>query len=868
MDPQSRRQVWSLLQSKREGRVIFLTTHFMDEADILADYKIILSKGKIRCAGSSLFLKSRFGIGYHLGMVLEQDTNPAKISGLVTSHVPGAEVSRQYGKELSFRLPMSEVDKFANLFQAFETEAREDVMFSIPSMGVTSYGVAMTTLEEVFLKLEEKEAKDDEGKTNDSLEDDLGDTTVIMDSNTADDCVLHSDQFKNKARRADVSAWVHFKAFVTLRVILTLRIPAKIIFLMILPAIFMVVGMVFARQLTNKQATALDGVQLKSSLYLQQVGHGGDRPAAIWTNSSFMSDTDLQSLQSAFQYIRLQSEKITVNQLNNLLSASPPHVVAYGVDSVSKPGAFQLHYNDTQVHSLGVGINTMSNLLFKIAADKAGITSSSRVPITTYNKPFKATKSKWEYDNTAQMAVFFICMTFSNVVGSFGIEPIQNRQIGARHQLRLSGANRFVYWISFYLGDLVCYILPLLVFFILIPAFNITALKSTVALGCSVLLLLMYIPLSLSVVYVFSFAFKDWKSAQNIIGTIVSFIGFIPYFVVSGVDLGSGKLDSTIHTIINYIVCLIDPIYGVYGGFYYITRVFRVESILQQNNNPVINASKYFEFSGSNGLPITLIIIAIQLVFWTWLVFAIDCYTAGGVLLFPLSIFNSRKRNQSPKISPQRRRFSRRLSSRKSFHNEDNDNEDVKLERERVDQCLLGETQGEKAVVAKGLRKSFGKTRAVDSVNLIVERGEIFGILGPNGAGKTTTLNMITADLYPDRGQIYLGGYDISTNLDEAFKGMGYCPQFDALWDEVTTREHLNLYATIKGVSKEDLTPLIEHYASALKITEHLDKKTKELSGGTKRKLSFLMSMVGDADIIIMDEPSCGMDPSARRFLW
>lgn len=97
---------------------------------------------------------------------------------------------------------------------------------------------------------------------------------------------------------------------------------------------------------------------------------------------------------------------------------------------------------------------------------------------------------------------------------------------------------------------------------------------------------------------------------------------------------------------------------------------------------------------------------------------------------------------------------------------------------------------------------------------------------------------------------------------------MGYCPQHDAQWKNITVREHLECYAAIRGVPPEEIPRVVETYLQGLQITEHANKQSQHCSGGTKRKLSFAMAMVGDPCVVLMDEPSTGMDPKSKRFLW
>jgi len=157
---------------------------------------------------------------------------------------------------------------------------------------------------------------------------------------------------------------------------------------------------------------------------------------------------------------------------------------------------------------------------------------------------------------------------------------------------------------------------------------------------------------------------------------------------------------------------------------------------------------------------------------------------------------------------------------------------------------------------------------AVRNMSLKVEPGEVFGLLGHNGAGKTTAMRMITQEEAATAGKVRIGQEDISSNQSDAFQQLGYCPQFDALWQRVTVREHLEVYAAIRGVPQDKIAALIDGYMTGLRITEHAKKYTKDCSGGTKRKLSYAMAMLGDPRIVLLDEPSTGMDPQSKRFVW
>lgn len=139
---------------------------------------------------------------------------------------------------------------------------------------------------------------------------------------------------------------------------------------------------------------------------------------------------------------------------------------------------------------------------------------------------------------------------------------------------------------------------------------------------------------------------------------------------------------------------------------------------------------------------------------------------------------------------------------------------------------------------------------------------------GHNGAGKTTTMKIIIAEEAATRGRVQINGHNIYSHLTEAFRHMGYCPQHDALWKNITVREHLECYAAIRGIPWGDIDRIVDHYLTGLQIHEHADKETQECSGGTRRKLSFAMAMIGGPKVVLLDEPSTGMDPRSKRFLW
>ena len=156
---------------------------------------------------------------------------------------------------------------------------------------------------------------------------------------------------------------------------------------------------------------------------------------------------------------------------------------------------------------------------------------------------------------------------------------------------------------------------------------------------------------------------------------------------------------------------------------------------------------------------------------------------------------------------------------------------------------------------------------AVKDLWYSVPCGEIFGFLGVNGAGKTTTLSMLCGKFPASEGKAYINKIPISNQI-ACRRMIGYCPQFDAIFELLTAREHLKVYGMIKGLDKAEIERQSEELIESLTLTPYKDKRAGTYSGGNKRKLSVSMAMIGEPPIVFLDEPSTGMDPVSRRNVW
>jgi lipooligosaccharide transport system ATP-binding protein len=174
----------------------------------------------------------------------------------------------------------------------------------------------------------------------------------------------------------------------------------------------------------------------------------------------------------------------------------------------------------------------------------------------------------------------------------------------------------------------------------------------------------------------------------------------------------------------------------------------------------------------------------------------------------------------------------------------------------------------EALVVAQALIKNFGDLVAVDGVDFEVRRAEAFGFLGPNGAGKTSTMRMIGCTSPPSGGMLSVIGMDPVAQSSEIKRRIGVVPQIDNLDIELTVRENLEMYARYFDIPRPEAKNRVEELLDFVQLTEKADSKVEPLSGGMKRRLTIARGLINQPELILLDEPTTGLDPQARHLVW
>ncbi|CAM9396747.1 unnamed protein product [Discosporangium mesarthrocarpum] len=460
---------------------------------------------------------------------------------------------------------------------------------------------------------------------------------------------------------------------------------------------------------------------------------------------------------------------------------------------------------------------------------------------------------------TAIMVVISVCF----LPASYAIFVVKEREVKAKHQQVISGVGVYAYWVSTFLFDVVSYLVPFGVFIGLIHAFNVESYTKGEAGVATVLLFLLYGAAVAPFTYCLSFLFKSHSSAQN----VVLFLNFVTGLALMVTSFVLNLIESTRNANRH-----LKWLYRLFPGFCLGDGL--VQLVLCQDGESCVDLAA---MSGRQVEPPEILTPLSWAIAGADVVFlALSCvgYLALCLLIEYASTFPKLLRMIFPDPT-----------TGHSGHvpgGRDDDDYDVAVEADRVFATLRGggtvvEETGMRSVeddvvVLKGLRKVYrtgrGPKVAVHCLSFGIREGDCFGFLGINGAGKSSTLSILSGEIAPTSGAATIAGHNILTQQSKIRRHIGYCPQEDALFELLTVEEHLKLYARIKGVKEGDIDSIAKQKTREMDLQPFYTTKAGELSGGNKRKLSVAIAMIGNPKIVFLDEPSTGMDPIARRFMW
>ncbi|XP_043567483.1 phospholipid-transporting ATPase ABCA3 isoform X1 [Chiloscyllium plagiosum] len=863
MDPLSRRSAWDLLQNQKYGRTILLTTHFMDEADLLGDRILIMANGQLQCCGTSLFLKNKYGAGYHMVIVKQPHCKVANITALVKSLVPNAVLQTNAGAELSYILPSESTDRFEDLFSQLEMKKKK--------LGIASYGASITTMEEVFLKV---------GKLVDSSMDiqaiqlpaiqyqherrmsdwSVGEKTSLSDLMDATDDSDHHLSHSYSSIKLNTGIILYLQQFYAMlmkRATYTWRNWKIFTAQFMVPLIFACFSLIVAKTFPGPQ----DSPPL--NLTLEKYG-----PTNVPFSLRHVYQKLTKHLTQAYKEVveaqlstPIQVEDDIIDYLLNISikeggSFNEQCVVAADFhDTLTAGTTIRVLFNNLGYHTSATSLMLVDNALFKILV---GPTAS--ISTTNYPQPRNITEQALEQLNenrTGFALAFNVMYGMAFLASTFSLLLVSERTIKSKHIQVISGLHIINFWLSALLWDLINYMIPCVMILVMFQIFDLQPFTVQQHLGDVLILLLLYGWSIIPIMYLFHHLFTTIATAYTRITIINILTGTATFLAITIMNIPeldltdlAKILDAVFLVLPNY--CLGQAINDFYQNYQLIavcTRSPLAEYLCKAFN--ITYQTDYFSWE-SPGVGRFIFALAVQgLVFLTFLLLIEFSFFKVLSNLFHYIVW--------------RKRMASILNGSISQPVEDSD---VRDERLRIEESTVSEM--DYPLVIKDLLKIYRNesTLAVNRIFLAVNKGECFGLLGFNGAGKTTTFKMLTGDEKVSGGDAFIAGYSILKSRNKVRQKIGYCPQFDALLGHMTGRETLNLFARLRGIPEHMIQQSVDDQLQSFLLESHAQKLVRTYSGGNKRKLSTAVAMIGNPAVIFLDEPSTGMDPVSRRLLW
>ncbi|KAK7128111.1 hypothetical protein R3I93_020650 [Phoxinus phoxinus] len=997
VDPYSRRGIWDLLLKYREGRTIILSTHYMDEADLLGDRIAIISQGKLCCCGTPLFLKARLGTGYYLTLVkremhrtpssistgklpsnaaskdsessLSDDTglgseengfDVAALMALAQQYVSDAQLVEDIGREAVINLPHAASEDGSLALFLNELDKRQG------EFGVVSYGLSDTTLEEIFLRVAEETGVDADPEEPPASPGHQGEPSEDRDTEAQETEPLSGD---GQGGGAPLTGFFltcqQLRALFTKRLKYTLRSRRGIFAQIVLPAVFVLIALLFS--LIVPPFGKYPSLELQPWIYGEQFtffSNDAPQDPAIQNLLDALLDppgfgtkcmdpsSDIECLEDAeTKFVRPQIpysmwqlfhkgnwtvekpspdcecstentrrmlpecpqgaggipppqikqmtgdilQNLTGRNISDYLIKTYPQILkkslktkkwvnefrygGFSLGAKSSQAVDEPHHLEESVLAIRRRYNIAENgsldqLLHRLPDVLIGLTSQNNVKvwfnnkgwhamasfvnimnngllranlppdmerrkygITAYNHPLNLTKeqlTEMALMTTSVDVLVSICVIFamSFVPASFVLFLIEERVSKAKHLQFVSGVKPILYWTINYVWDMLNYTVPAAMVVFIFISFQQESYVSEKNLPALVLLLLLYGWSITPLMYPASFIFSVPSTAYVVLTSINLFIGINGSVATFVLELFIDEHLNEVNRILKKVF-LIFPHFCLGRGLIDMAKNQAMADAFQRLGTKQDLDPLSWDFVGKN-----LFAMAMEgIVFFIFTVllqykFFVNFSRWSGFVLPPLGT----------------------------------EDEDVARERDRVKN---GRALGD-ILTLTDLSKVYkaGRKPAVNRLCLGIPRGECFGLLGVNGAGKTSTFRMLTGDTRITYGEAFLSNHSVLTEMEKVHQLMGYCPQFDAISDLLTGREHLEFYARLRGVPEAQVAKVAQWGVQKLGLSQYAEREAGKYSGGNKRKLSTAISLIGAAPVIFLDEPTTGMDPKAKRFLW
>lgn len=821
LDPESRRDIWNILLKLKKDHTILITSHFMEEADVLGDKIAIMETGELIAYGTSMFLKHYYGSGYTLKMLKSTDTNKfdrTSVNNTIKRHIPSAEQKSSVEPLYCMTLPFKDKGKYGEMLHELELNKS---LYGIESISITN-----TTLEEVFLNSASC------GKIEGNLQD---------ETDGQDDSTLPIDDPKSVNRK--LIYYRQFQAIFYKKLIYWMRNLPFFCTMVAIPILMTWLCFILNNYLADK-------THLSLQLRIDDI-----KDPFIISNFKGSTNEKLESLLTTYveahgSKIRISRDKDIEQEIldetedllkyhDNLLGA-----IEFEPSADDSKWKAKIFFSQNLIHSVAIMINIVDNVMLKYH-------NNPSYEIEVINSPLNRKDENVNYIQNLYtefvpiglmlMMIMFLPFTFKEKISGF--KNLQN-------------IPSIIYWFALFISDLIVHAIVVLII-MLITGYDREGLAFSMReLENIALLFFFYGATNLIIVYILSQCFSSLSGS-------IMFLNYLQIFSLFGVIM----MSSSKETMSDYESWI--SMFHIFPDFAlkHSLKVIHENHKFEENHQKVGNSRESMEyilsyedykhiFDTSQFFIANFLVFVFASIFLFLFVENQQLMEQFGYLCSKLQLcWCFKKSEEKPEVN--------------IAMEELEDDPEVRHEKLNVDDIVREEKFESDAMVVSQLKKIYGRNfKAVKGISFTVKKGECFGLLGMNGAGKTTTFEMMTMNRPKTSGKVFVNGIDSDDDRFLYRHMFGYCPQQDALCDYMTAREMLKYMLMINGCNIYDLDAQVEKWLRKVDLEKYRDKRISSFSGGTKRKLNTAMSMIADPYIIFLDEPTTGVDPKSRRFVW
>lgn len=837
MDFKAKKFIWNFLKKYKRDRIILLTTHSLEEAELIHDRIGIMSEGNYICSGTSEFLKNKYSSGININFILNKGySNETNIMKLFKSlqKINDTIVIKSISTEV-FMVNFESVGQNIDALFDFISKKKEDY-------GIIDYNVSTASLEDVFLKVNNniisKQLYSELNHISQSSSNGLLTLSLSDDLNQMD---LKNDLFVKQ------NFFKQLLSGIKKNLIYTWRNKGSFLFEIITSLLTMIILVISIVSIVNSYLyysitlpsfnTRIDDVY-----YTDMTGKEDNLYTKYFKDTKYpeypINVKDVYSCIDLAEIIYKQSKYKAEKALIYFTKYTEDEIEFLVLKREDLPEEYMFINNLLLSKYLEFEYGIKTQFVRKFSPK----ISSNIISVANY------------YMNNILnfITVTLLVTILVNISGYNMVTPLRERLCNVKQQQFLSGLNSLSYWLSFLIIDT----LKLFLFILILLPVIISYLSLSL---WSFLFVILCFTVSINLfIYFFSFFVSKEENGQKwylyvmSIGTI-----FLPYlgllwnvayekkektmknqdegidFVFSGILFDMLPSSSLIMALVKLMI--------IY--FMKQERTGSVKEIIETMNkmeNKVLRHHLFATFIQSAVYGILIFLTEKKYLF---------------ILFFKLRNYFISK-NSSHRIDS--------FLPRESNEDIENEINNILKNKERLTTKVykLDKTYYPFFGLLNCFMKKYN-VKAVNDLNLGLEKNEKFGLLGSNGSGKTTTFKCLIKEILYDRGSINFFNHDLSKEFNLIRQNLGYCPQENNLFDYLTVNETLSYYAQMKGVKN---TPT--EIAYKFSLDKYLNHLCINLSGGNKRKLSFAIGIMNNPKIILLDEPSTGVDPESRRVMW